>query len=478
METRESRRKAREQRQLAYLLKQKERPKRKYYLWYLFFMLLLVYIIDEIVTNLPTNLLPEIATSLNGGDTSVFYTMSAVAIAMMVISVFYKPLADKWGRKPFLVINTLGMALALFVCLSARSNSVWLYFIGFFLLRFFVTPDEQVVYIFECSPQDKRATVYSIIKGISEFGLVLIPLLRHWIMGGEIFGTGAIAESNIENWRYVFLIPAIIAAVIAFIALLLARETDTFLDERIAYLQKSDEERAEEKKEKSKAQGGLINALKVIFTNKQLFFIVLVTFIYILGRFLTESYADIITQYLQGTGLTEGQASTKLTEILFYFPLSCAVLTLAYGFLSDKIGRKITTVILLAITAAAYGGFACGLINGWPAWSLGLFIGLFLGAFWSTGDTVIMMAGESSPTNLRASIMSAQSAFYGIGMGLSLVIGGVLTKIVPDAGRIVWILMIFAIPVYVIASIIMMIFVKETKGVDPDNAFVENEKKQ
>ena len=472
------RRKQREAAELSRRKKQLAKPKPRYYLWYLVLLLCLVYIIDEITSNIHANLLPEIAADINGAHTEIFYTIESIATGMMVVSMFYKPLADRFGRKPFLIINTLGMSLSLFVCLLARESSLWLYFIGFFLLRFFVTPDQQVVYIFETTPKDKRASAYSLIKGIAELGLVLIPLLRSAIMGGDIFGEG-VSSADISKWRFIFMIPAIIAAVIAFLCLLFARETDAFLKQRIAYLEKTDEQREEERKAKksSASQGGLIAGLKAIFTNRQLLFLIIVTFVYILGRFLTSSYSDILSRAFGLQGLDVSQAAVKITRTTFYFPFSCALVTFIYGFFSDLFGRKAITVALLSLTALSYALFAYGAMNDWGAPALGLLIGAFLGAYWGAGDTIIMMVGESSPTNLRASIMTAQSAFYGIGMIASLLIGprilGIAGEDNANLSTALWVFLIFASVAYLASAVLLIIFTKETKGAEVESIDID-----
>ena len=71
----------------------------------------------------------------------------------------------------------------------------------------------------------------------ASLGQILIPVLRRILM------------TEASQWRKVYLIPALIGLVSSFIALLTARETDAFIDARLRYLHKTDEERSLEKKE-------------------------------------------------------------------------------------------------------------------------------------------------------------------------------------------------------------------------------------
>ena len=472
---------AKEQKQLDRLLREKARPKGKYYIWYLLLILGLIYIIDEIISNLQSNLLNEISHSIfpdvfSGPKGIVeaaapFVTIGGIATAIMAISMFYKPLADRFGRKPFLFINTLGMGLAIALCALARnSNTFVFYVLGFFLMRFFVTPDEQVVYIFETVPENKRATVYSIIKGIAELGLVLISVMRFTILKTDIFGnSGEFVEY--QNWRYIFLICAGIAVVISFIALLFARETDPFLDTKIAYLQKTPEEREEENRKLRMHKGfkeiGFFRGLKLVLCSKQLLFLSIATLLYTAASSSISYYQTLITDAVVeaqtpwvGATAAASAATSSLNEALFIYPFTCAFITLTYGFISDRIGRKKISIVLLAITAISFSLFIVGLRLGWNFFVLGALIGLFLGSFWSAGDTYIMMASESAPTSLRVSAMTVHSLFFGLGQLISsLVVMSFIRPFQPDLYCL-----IATIPCFVGSLVVLILFVKETKG--------------
>ena len=458
------------------------------YIYYLIVILTLVYIIDEIISNLQTNLMPEMVASIFPdlglvAGSKKFGLVSGIAIAMMAFSMFYKPLADRFGRKPFLVLNTLGMGAAVALCTLARnSGSFFVYWIGFFMLRFFVTPDEQVVYIFETVNEKHRATVYSLIKGVAEIGLVVIPLLRSLLFKVNLDGSGT--ESNPDNWRIIFLICAGIAFVVALFCLLFTKETDAFLDSRIAYLKKSDEELQAEKgfKNASKAQGGFFKSLAMVFQSKQLLFICIATAIYCAATSLVSYYSNLIENpILEGfkTGIyatedaAQAAATAQLNKALFIFPFTCGALTLVYGFLSDKFGRKKVAVALLSLVTVAFVLFIVGNRYGWSIYLLGALIGIFLAGYWGTGDTYIMMIGESSPTNMRASAITANSLFFGIGQGLSTV----LIMLVPEKNPDLFCLFI-SVPCFIISLALIMIFVKETKGIKIEDAGKELLEKQ
>lgn len=460
----EDRRIQREAREMRRLSKEKARPKGKFYIWYLIFFLCLVYIVDEVATGLHNGIMNEAVNEFfvigdnidaeRSNGVGSFSMMEMFANVFLVIGFFYKALADRYGRKPFLIANTIGMVGGLLLCLW--SPNLVTYILGFCVIRFFVTPDEQIVYIFESSPKDKRASIYSAVKGISELGLLLIPLGRKLFINNV---TG-------EGWRYVFLIPACIGALVSFCLCFFARETDPYIESRMAYLNLPIEERekiASEKKDQSKKQGGFFSAVKYGWSGKQLRWIFIVTIIFTLSRVITSEYGPILESFNYG--------AEARTNAYFMYPITAAAVVFAYGFLSDKVGRKITSITLLSITIVALGLFVLGGYLKLSEWALGLLLGLFLGAYWSNGDTLILMTGESAPTNLRASVMSAQTMFYGIGMVVSQGIGTVVFKFCHLSTAYTGIFcIVIAIPCFVLSLIFLMSKVKETKGASVDEA--------
>lgn len=97
--------------------------------------------------------------------------VSFIAIPFQALSIFYKPLSDRFGRKIFLVINTLGMSLGMLVI--ALSHNLALYVVGAVIIFFFVPHDMQVVYVMESAPSKHRAKIYSTVKCIAKSAVFL-----------------------------------------------------------------------------------------------------------------------------------------------------------------------------------------------------------------------------------------------------------------------------------------------------------------
>ncbi len=451
--------------------KEQAKPKKKFYFAYLVLIISLIYATDEIASQIGMLMKTEIANDLlaNFGKSSVgvLDIISALVVPFQALGLIYRPLADRWGRKKFLLINTFGMSFALLVIYL--SNNVLMYFVGAILVQFFIPHDMHVVYIMESSPHRHRARVYSSIKFFANMGVLVIPILRRLLM------------ANASEWRNVYLIPAIIGIVTSLVALLSARETDAFIDSRLAHLRKTPEDLRLEKERKAveNAQGGLIPALKFALKHKQLRWLYITSAMTNLGFIGTINYQVIMTygyaQNEMGTGFFADVSSEVLNSVslgpitaaLFMFPIGSAVAQVVMGFISDSKGRKASAITMAAICLTGFIGFTIGANLNWNPYVVGALCGMFIGGFYSTNDVLIMMIGESSPTNLRSSCMSAQFIVTGVGVVISYIVGLPLMTILGNqvTGIVSFCLLV---PGFIAALITLYKRTHDTRGIDLD----------
>ncbi len=449
-------------REIARLEKEKNRPKGKFYLFYLIFIISLIYLTDEVASQIGPLMKTEIAAGLFNqyGESSVGVLdfLNMIAIPFQVLAIFYKPLSDRFGRKKFLVINTLGLGLAMF--LVFLSENIAIYVIGTCLIQFFVPHDMQVVYIMESVPGKHRARIYFAIKSFATMGIMLVPLLRRLFM------------DSMSAWRVVFVGPAIIGLITSFIALFFARETDAFIDARLKYLRQSDEERENEKNEKKlqNAQGGIINALRFVLKHKQLRWLFLVSALTNFGYIITMEYQVIISYgYASGYGevtneLLNQVSLNEVTAALFFFPIGSAVVQFFVGVFGDWLGRKKAAIIMSALCVISFVGFWAGPFIDFPVAVVGLLAGACIGSYWGAGDLNALMISESSPTNLRSSILSTMYFAMGMGIALTYVIGIPLITHFGNSS-IGTVCFFFAVPGFIAALIVMMLKTHDTTGV-------------
>ncbi len=464
------RQKAKETKEIAKWEKEKTRPKNKYYLWYLLFIIAVIYIVDEVATHIDTQMKAEIRASIftpvfGDRSTGIMDIIGAMSFLSFIIVIFYKPLADKYGRKTFLFINTLGMSIGMGLMLTA--NNIALYIVASTVILFFTPHDMQLVYVMETVPEKHRGKIYFAIKSIATLGVLLIPLMRKVFM------------HNTSEWRMVYLVPAIVGMIIAAIALLFARETDTFIDHRLSYLKMTDEERSDQLKQKQieTAQGGLIPALKFVWKHKQLRWLFIIIALNVTGMLITFQYQLIMADGYANAYISSGvyQDYTQaynaagvgpVTIALFMFPVGSAVFQCISGLFADKLGRKPASVIMVVSTIVSFILFFIASKFAWSPYIVGLLCGITIGSYWASGDIMgSMMISESSPTNLRSSILAAQSVAQAVILVPAFILSTTLITVLGNE-NVSLITLGLSVPGMIGALVALVAKVKETKGVD------------
>lgn len=446
---------AREEKELAKRKKQMQKSRPRGYLVYLLVVLSIVYIVDEVTSAMGTSMQSEVVTEFfvqgrgmefNTG-LAAFTAMSAPLYSMMILMPFYKSLADKYGRKLFLVINTVGMGVGMGICMSATGPLVYL--LGMLVINFVMYNDMQVMYVMECAPEKHRAKLTSLTKAVALLGVTLIPILRDVFMGNDG-----------SQWRKVFMIPAMVAVVVGIAAIFLMDETPVFVARRAAYLEMSDEERsakaANDRKAAEEGKGGVGKALKFIVKHKQIRAVALCAMVFMFSTGVTGYYESIMK--------TGGMTTAEVTRAMYFIPFCNALMTAVGGFITDAIGRKKSAILLSTVAFVGLIVFVLASNMGMPPAVVGISYGFFIGGLWSVSDMLcLIMAGESSPTYLRASVLGSMSLLVGIGsMGSSIAIMvGML--FVESIGLLS---LCVCGPFMLLALILLITRVNETKGVD------------
>ncbi len=464
----EQNRRQKEAREIAKWERLAAKPQGHAYFFYLIFVICVIYISDEVASQIGTQMQSVVAQALFApvfGEEKAVARMSAfssVGMVLMVFSFMYKPLSDRFGRRIFLITNTLGMGAGLL--LISVSSNIPVYLLGTVVVNFFTPHDMQRIYILETVPPERRATWYAFIKAIATLGMMLIPLMRDAFMG-----------SDISRWHYVYMAPGILAVVIAVFAACFVRETHPFMKRRLTYLRSSDEERAAAKQDKSaaNAQGGLLSAARFIMKNKQLRWLLLGNSFIMWGMVITSYYETTMTYGYASPFLLGGQtleaakaaAAPLITEALFLFPVGSAFFQLIQGFLSDKWGRKPTVIVMSVCAVMSFTLFFYGANHGWNPYLTGLLCGSAVGSYWASGDICGIMCSESTPTNLRASVLSVQPIISGVISAVVIFAPMLILNAIGDkyAGPVS---LAFAVPGLVIGFMLIMLKTRETKNVD------------
>ena len=378
-----------------------------------------------------------------------------------LVSPFYKALADKYGRRLFLIINTLGMGVGMLI--SIISHNIALYLVGVVLMTFFTPNDVQVIYLMECAPKQHRAKLCSITKGIA---LISVSLLGLFV---KLF----VDRNDPGTWRNVYIIPIILAFAIGIAAIFLVKETPVFTKKRLEYLKANDEERkalsAADKAEAEKEQSVSVPAaFKFIFKNKQTRYIAIVAVLMAIATGYTGKFQNMIEVGVARVAITTSGSET----ILMFYPLINGVFTLIGGFLTDALGRKKSALILGLWAALGLGVFAWGCSAELDPYITGFAYGFSIAGLWSISDMIyFVITSESTPTQIRASVVGSMPLLGMVGTGLNMVYNGVVT-LIAGSMNLPFVLTVSYLPLMAISLLIMMWKVKETKDVDLDNVVI------
>lgn len=461
--------KAREEKQLVKLNGVKAAGRYRGYIVVVLLLIMLVDILDNFTTNVTGNITSCFINEffVQGqvfgksydyeAGLSLHNTISLIGYVIALLSPFYKALGDKYGRKPLFVISSAGMALGLLIICFCRSYFVFL--IGSFITSFFLGHDIQILYILEEAPSEKRATIYSILKGIGGLSSVMIPMLRKALMGDDP-----------SLWRNIYMLPGICGLGVVLLVFFFAKDTQVFIDRRTEYLSEPYEQRLqrrEAEKKHGKANGskaGIGNAIKYIFKHKELKTLILIKILFDAAIIAMTNYESIMFK--------AGMSTSDITTAEYFFPFIYAASVISSGFLADRIGRKKTVVLFGGICAVSFVLFVVSANSLMKPQLVGALYGLYLGGYWIGRDYMEIISTEMVPTEIRASIIGAEGLLVYIGMGIGFAFVNVGILFMP-----IWFTcMVFAVPCVAVSVILLFLKVKETMGVnyedivDPESA--------
>ena len=107
---------------------------------------------------------------------------------------------------------------------------------------------------------------------------------------------------------------------------------------------------------------------------------------------------------------------------MYFIPIVNALMTALSGFITDILGRKRSAAVLAGTALVGLVSFVLCAGVASPI-LVGVSYGLFIGGLWSAADILfIMLPGESTPTNLRVSVVGTMGIMSGIGNVLSIAI--------------------------------------------------------
>ena len=212
-----------------------------------------------------------------------------------------------------------------------------------------------------------------------------------------------------------------------------------------------------------------MGAFKFIFKNRQTRAIAIVALLLAFSTGYTGKYQNMIE-----SGVAKGAITPEGSDIiLMFYPLINGIFTLLGGFLTDSLGRKKSALILGGWAAAGLAVFAIGCSTGLSPYITGFAYGFSIAGLWSISDMIyFVITSESTPTEMRASVVGTMQLLGMVGTGLNMVFNNVVTMVAGSMNLPV-VLTASYLPLMAIALLIMMLKVRETKDVDLDNIQID-----
>ncbi|MGN1443496.1 MAG: MFS transporter, partial [Acutalibacteraceae bacterium] len=229
-------------------------------------------------------------------------------------------------------------------------------------------------------------------------------------------------------------------------------------------------------KKAESSQGGIIQGLKFAFQHKQLKWLYISSIFANIGVLGSVNY-QVIMNYGYGdhalkaglfsniTQAVEAVSINEVTAAIMLFPIGSALAQVIMGFICDSAGRKKAAIVTSLNCLIGFLGFYIGSYCGFNPYVVGFLCGVFVGSYYSTNDIIIMMVGESAPTNLRSSVMSAQFIVTAIGYGLGYGLGLPLNSIFGNTA-VGLVSLCMLVPGFLVTLIVLFKKTNETKGLD------------
>jgi len=336
---------------------------------------------------------------------SLLAAFSALAIGFLfrpLGALLFGKIGDQFGRKIafltviiMMIIGTIGIGI-----LPTYATIGVLASIGIFLLRAIQGLalgggyGAAITYLGEFAPDDKRGLITGFLFTTPAFGMALAGNIASLLQNH--FGIEAF---NTYGWRWCFIIAGVFVFIVAIFVQLFYKETPVFV--ALKHIRR------------------VTSApIKELFTTKYYFYLFLLAWIGVIGAHGPIWYTNqlYVKYYMEHYGISVGDSG----KILAYATYAAIWTYLFFGWLSDKIGRKI--ILVLGI----YGNAILFPFNFWvmknyinpPDYNM-LFLLTFLGTFFNgIGYSGAMSALllELFPARIRT---TAVGFTYNMGYGIT-----------------------------------------------------------
>jgi len=355
----------------------------KKYTYYTLFVMGMMNIIDIFTSNVGPLVASFVVDEFfisRGVPENVAYAQYGMAMATLsfffVIGLAVRFIADRYGRRPALIINIVGMTIGALI--TILSQDFLMFYIGSIFGAVFLTADIQMLLMNEECPAEKRSQFVTSVMIMGLVGALLVILMRYLFMSG----------AN-PNWRALFFLTLIGGIIVTLLAVFTLKESSVYLT------MKAKRAANPEKFPEKESFGKAMKSVYKLNNFRTIFMALIVGVLGVLGGMVERAYWEPF----MSKNFTFNEVNIiYIIRYLISIPYGVMI-----GRINDKIGRKTglyTTLIgaplflILCLITLSMGNVII----------TGLFYGLFIYSIWLTPTTTGTLVNELTPTQYRGTV--------------------------------------------------------------------------
>ncbi len=413
----------------------------KKYTYYTLFILGMMNIIDIFTSNagpLVASFVVDEFFISQGVPENEAYAIYGAAMALLslffILGLAVRFIADRYGRRPALIINIIGMTIGAII--TILSQDFLTFFIGAIFGAVFLTADIQMLLMNEECPPEKRSQFVTSVMIMGLLGALLVIFMRYLFMSG----------AN-PNWRILYFLTFIGGIIVTILAIFTLKESSIYLTMKA---------RKAANPEKFPEKESFAKSMKAVFklnNFRTIVMILIVSVLAVVGGMMARSYWEPF--------MSQNFTFNEVNIIYIIRYLISIPFGIMIGRINDKVGRKAglyTTLIcapvflILCLLTISLGNVII----------TGLFYGLFIYSIWLTPTTTGTMVNELTPTQYRGTVSIFSLLFAYVLIAAFVIFFSIL---------VLWlsfetIFIISVVPGCLVALIIVIKKLPETKATD------------
>ncbi|GAG89318.1 unnamed protein product, partial [marine sediment metagenome] len=244
---------------------------------------------------------------------AIYGASMALLSLFFILGLAVRFIADRYGRRPALLINIIGMTLGAIITII--SQDFLTFYIGAILGAVFLTADIQMLLMNEECPPEKRSQFVTSVMIMGLLGALLVIFMRYLFMSG----------AN-PNWRVLYFLTFIGGIIVTILAIFTLKESSIYLTMKA---------RKAANPEKFPEKESFAKSMKSVFklnNFRTIVMILIVSVLAVVGGMVARSYWEPF--------MSQNFTFNEVNIIYIIRYLISIPFGIMIGRINDKIGRK------------------------------------------------------------------------------------------------------------------------------------------